>query len=115
MGTKRLLAVIGLLTTMLFGSSTGFAAQVQVRGGQSCVKWVETHRIPDQQTGNAAESWVLGFLSGMVVANDENFLEGTDNESIFQWITNYCTQHPLEHLGDATRLLSHELRKKKAL
>jgi hypothetical protein len=75
-------------------------------GGVSCGQWTKD-RATNREEGYADASWVLGFLSGY------NFIaKGTDSSGAFAWIDNYCAQHPLNDLSDATIALVEELSKR---
>lgn len=45
-----------------------------------------------------AEQWVLGFLSGVgYAANQDGIdpLNGVDDQGVWAWVDNYCRNHPL--------------------
>jgi hypothetical protein len=99
--------VLGLmLTVMELGAQT-----IEVRGIRSCGEWVK-----DKDTlafGN--QTWLVGYLSGLAVATNKQFLSGTDNQSIYLWVDNYCRANPLRSLPDAGTALYYELVKQKKL
>jgi hypothetical protein len=101
------LVIFGLmLTAMELGAQT-----IQLRGARSCGEWVKEKGI--QATGN--QTWLIGYLSGIAVATNKSFLRGTDNQSIFLWVDNYCQANPLMSLADAGEILYFELVKQKNL
>lgn len=89
-----------------------YARVANVRGVVSCGTWVQ-----DSQKKGWAEvtnqKWLLGLLSGVSVALDEEFLAGKDNVSLFLWMDNYCKANPLKNAGDGGLALAAELIKNK--
>ena len=88
------------------------ASAVTLRGTQSCGAWVNdrhgVYAVPNL-------TWVIGFLSGLALESNKDFLRGTDNDSISVWIDNYCHAHPLNDLSDASQELAVELVRRKGL
>lgn len=96
-----------------------YAAPVEVRGSRTCRHWQDETRHAKSSTEMnkvpllISKSWFLGYLSGRAEASGKNLLKGTDNDSLFLWLDNYCRDHPgmsLEHAGVA---LAGELLKQK--
>lgn len=101
------LVIFGLmLTAMELGAQT-----LQLRGVRSCGEWVKDKEMP--AIGNQA--WLVGYLSGIAVATNKSFLRGTDNESIYLWVDNYCQANPLKSVAEAGVILHFELVKQKNL
>lgn len=103
---------------MLLGSllvSGPCAAAVEIRGSRSCAHWLEEsrhaksptemNRVPQLLT----RSWFLGYLSGRADESGKSFMKGTDNDSIFLWLDNYCRAHPSKALESAGTELVREL------
>ena len=98
-----------------------FASAVEIRGSRTCGKWIEersmsnsTHemnRIPILIT----KSWFLGYLSGRADESGKNFLKGTDNESIFLWLDNFCRASPNKTLESGGIDLARELMQMKGI
>lgn len=98
-----------------------FASAVEIRGSRSCSKWIEeklatnsTHemnKIPILIT----RSWFLGYLSGRADASGKDFLKGTDSESIFLWLDNYCRANPEKSLESGGVALARELMQLKGI
>jgi hypothetical protein len=61
------------------------------------------------------EAWLMGYLSGRASALNKDFLKGTDNESIYVWIDNYCRDNPTKDVDDAAKELVKELIQQKGL
>jgi hypothetical protein len=92
------------------------ADAVIVGGARSCGSWMESHNSGESSwTGIAAESWVMGYLSGLAVGKNKNFLDGIDSSSLYLWITNYCRANPLDNTATASELLGNELIRRKGL
>jgi hypothetical protein len=83
----------------------------------SCGAWQEARRARNVQA-MGQESWVLGYVSAtnaFAVATTQNdFLAAVDAAAIWAWLDNYCRQHPLEKLAEATDALIVDLMRKAA-
>lgn len=111
---RKLAAVIVAALTLFVATSAH--ADVTIRGAHSCGEWMEAHRSSDPSIRSVvAERWVVGYFSGMAIVSGKDILKGTDNASIFLWITNYCRANPLSDTADASTTLSLELIKRKGL
>jgi hypothetical protein len=98
-----------------------FASVVDIRGSRSCGKWVEEKRMANSMNemnripALITQSWFLGYLSGRADESGKNFLKGTDNESIFLWLDNYCHANPDKNLDNAGPALARELMQLKGI
>ena len=92
-----------------------FASAVEIRGSRSCGKWLEEKRLANSAKEMnkvpllITRSWFLGYLSGRADESGKNFLKGTDSESIFLWLDNYCQANPEKNLEDGGPVLVREL------
>jgi len=92
-----------------------FASTVEIKGARSCSKWTEEKRMADSTKEMnripvlITRSWFLGYLSGRADASGKNFLKGTDSDSIFLWLDNYCRANPKSDLDRAGNDLAREL------
>jgi len=109
---KKLIAVI-VLGLMLTGvASTASAVAVFITGSTSCGVWVNS------RTNNTAVQWMgwfEGYLSGLSMGTKKSALEGTDNQSIFLWMDNYCRANPLKDVKAGGQVLFWELVEQKGL
>lgn len=98
-----------------------FAATVEIKGSRSCSKWIEEKRIANSTKELnkipvlITRSWFLGYLSGRADESGRNFLKGTDSDSIFLWLDNYCQAHPNIDLDKAGIELARELMQLKGI
>ena len=98
-----------------------FASAVEIKDPRSCSKWIEEKRLaksPKEMNRVPAlitRSWFLGYLSGRADALDKNFLKGTDSDSIFLWLDNYCQADPKRDLDTAGIDLARELMQLKGI
>ena len=60
----------------------------------------------------AQNAWLHGYLSGVAVARNIDFLKGVDENAIQIWMNNYCSSHPSDLVGYAADALSVELAKR---
>jgi hypothetical protein len=91
--------------------------------GQSCRNWTQ-ERLNLQHTGawssdlKFMSAWITGYLTGvneaMISTGEQDVLSAThtDLSSTFAWIDNYCHEHPLRSIFDASASLMAELKKK---
>jgi len=106
--------MIFLLGCSLLAASA-FSEAADSRGSRSCRKWTEERRQAEGRDGLnkmpvlITKSWFLGYVSGRASRSSHDFLKGTDNESIFLWLDNYCRERPLQDLDSAGIALELEL------
>jgi hypothetical protein len=106
-----------LPATLLFAFLIGFSANghaVTVKGMKNCVAWLKSHseHAPPSQNTFADNAWLDGYLSGVAVARNIDFLKGVDDNVIQSWMSNYCSSHPSDLIGYAADALSVELVKR---
>lgn len=84
-----------------------------------CGLWIKNrvNQQTNQQTSinvNAigAENWIIGYLSGIAVITNSDFLIGVEAESIYLWMDKYCQKNPLNQIGDGGYDLAKELTKR---
>ncbi len=95
-------------------SATGDAVAdgVTVKGMKSCGAWVKDRAGQPAPSPNAIadSAWLTGYLSGVAVARNMDFLKGVDDNVIKLWMDNYCGRRPSDLMGDAADALSVELK-----
>jgi len=112
MNPKATICTLFVAATALF--ATASANAVSVRGDPSCGNWTE-ERPKKSISSLANEFWLLGFLSALAMETNRDFIKGTDNASLFQWMDSYCKENPLSYLSDGGYKLLGELRKRKGV
>jgi hypothetical protein len=106
-------ATMAIVVALVMTSAT--AEAVTVRGSRSCGRWLEYHQTGNQFGSEAVEEWFVGYLSGLALAWQKDFIIGNDNASLFAWLDNYCRSNPLNYLDDAGPTLARELIRRKGL
>lgn len=112
--------VVAFLAGCLFSCNV-FAAAVELKGARSCGKWIEEKRVAKSAKEMnkvpvlITRSWFLGYLSGRADDSGKNFLKGTDSDSIFLWLDNYCQANPQMDLDRAGIDLAQELMQLKGI
>ncbi len=117
-------AVLGAVAATLMGSST-YATAILVpplvtiigAGNRSCGQWTEDQRRnePDKYID---QEWVEGFLTGYNSAGTNgvfNLGHGIDVPALNEWVTNYCSAHPLDTIAVAAAWLKIDLRKRRGI
>lgn len=100
---NAVLLIVGLLV------STGASAEdMTTKGVPSCGDWVK-NRTEQGWRGVADMNWFWGYLTGLAMVSDKNFLKGTDNASLLLWMDNYCKANPLENVAYGGASLAGEL------
>lgn len=112
LGVAGLISLLGLvaLASGLLGSLSHPQAAAAEKftligaGVSSCGTWTADRSSPN---GNGAalqdEQWVLGFLSAFGFANPTaNPLGGLDADAVWGWFDNYCRDHPLVKISQAS-------------
>jgi hypothetical protein len=98
-----------------------FASAVETMGSRSCRKWMEEKRVANSSNEMnkipvlITRSWFLGYLSGRAEASGKDFLKGTDSDSIFLWLDNYCRANPDKGLDQGGIDLARELMQLKGI
>jgi hypothetical protein len=98
-----------------------FAAGVELKGSRSCSRWMEEKRLANgahemnKVPVLITRNWFLGYLSGRADASGKNFLKGTDSDSIFLWLDNYCRANPNQDLDTGGIDLARELMQMKGI
>ncbi len=97
------------------------AAPIELKGVRSCDNWVAEKRLAQtaKEMNKVAvlitKSWFLGYLSGRADNSGKDFLKGTDSDSIFLWLDNYCRDNPQAKLDQAGLALARELAQLKGI
>jgi hypothetical protein len=82
-------------------------------GTISCGQWLE-YRKTKVITGAESAAWVRGLITGMNAADPQNHAvgHGSDPAGNNLWINNFCKQHPIERLYEASVALWYALLEK---
>ena len=88
------------------------SSAVMVRGMPSCGQWVKDRHNNDWSDVDD-QNWLLGYLSGIAVTSNQDFLRTADNVSLFLWVDNYCHRNSLNSLDDAGGALAKELARRR--
>lgn len=104
-----------LLVALFFAFVIGFPTNsnaVTVKGMKSCGAWVKSHAGQSAPTLSRIvdDAWLDGYLSGVAVARNIDFLKGVDENTVHIWMNDYCSSHPSDLIGYAADALSVELK-----
>lgn len=83
------------------------------RGARSCDEW-KLERAGKVNNGPVV-TWFNGFLAGIAVAKNQDFLIKTKDQALYASVDEYCDSHPFEFVSDAGIYLYLELARKKGL
>jgi len=106
---KRLCAL--LAGCCLLGASH-LSLAYDARGARSCDGWQQFRQ--DQKRGyslNAEiyETWLVGYLSGIVAGSGTDFLAGTENESVFLMVDTFCSENLQTNLAASGTSVARQL------
>jgi len=104
MGTENLRKIL-LTAALVFAACSASAAQT--RGATTCDQWL----ADDKNNGWEIVSdhfWLLGYLSGLAVGLNKDFLVGSSNDSLYTWMDDYCQTNWSKGIGEAAQDLAHE-------
>jgi membrane protein involved in colicin uptake len=82
-------------------------------GAKSCDEWKDERA--SKTSAGLSVTWLSGFLAGIVVSKNQDFLKGTSTQSLYSSIDSYCEAHPFEFISDAGIYVYLELARKKGL
>jgi hypothetical protein len=104
-----------LFVVIVLVGITGFSPSshaVTVKGMEKCEAWVRNRAMQPAPSWDSRvdSAWLAGYLSGVAVARNIDFLKGVDDKLINSWMDNYCRSHPSERVGYAADALSVELK-----
>lgn len=111
--TDRLLA--WLAGACLLGLSVP-AGAFDSRGARPCSDW-QQHRL-EAIKGYALEAdilqtWLVGYLSGMVAGSGMDFLVGSKNPTVFRMADDLCQRNPEADLAHIGTTIARELMQQK--
>lgn len=104
-------SIVAIVTGMMLSPLMN-ASAITVAGGQSCGEWLK-HRKNGGWEAIVVQNWLMGYLSGVAMESNKDFLKNAEGESIFLYIDQYCTKNPLERVRGAGDQLASELSKKR--
>ena len=105
MNSSSLLVGCILMASSIIAVSSPIEGGVEARQAPSCGEWI-SHREKSDTLSLGNTSWLLGYLSGLVVGSGKDFLSGTDNASIYKWTDSYCRTNPLKNLSSGGTALA---------
>ena len=112
---KRMMLLVGCCLL----AASAWSSAAESRGSRSCSKWLEERRQAESKEDLnkipilISKSWFLGYLSGRASRSAQDWLKGTDNESIFLWLDNYCRDQPQQDLESGALVLERALTQRK--
>ena len=103
-GRKNLRGLLLLATLALAINSAG---AVQTRGATTCDQWLADNKNNGWEIVSD-HFWLLGYLSGLAVGLNKDFLVGSSNDSLYSWMDDYCQTNWSKGIGEAAQALAHE-------
>lgn len=106
-----------LVACSLLGTSH-FSWAYESRGARSCEGWQQYSRDEKEASPINSEiyqTWLIGYLSGIVAGSGIDFLAGTDTASVFLMVDAYCANHPDMNLAGAGTYVARQLMQQKGI
>ena len=94
-----------LLIVFVIGFSTNINAST-VKGVASCGNW---NRFKGMPVRHEYEAWLAGYISGVSVGTNTDFLVGADVISFALWMDEYCKKHSSEYISEGANALIKKL------
>ena len=99
-------------------AASSIAAAYESRGARSCVGWQQSNA--EKKDGyprnmEVYQTWLIGYLSGIVAGSGMDFLAGTESEAAFQMVDAYCSEHNNMNLAGAGTHLARQLMQQKRI
>ncbi|MDD5249432.1 MAG: hypothetical protein PHY45_10625 [Rhodocyclaceae bacterium] len=94
------------------------ASAFESRGARPCIGWQEFRQ--EERAGytlqaSIYQTWLVGYLSGLVAGSGVDFLAGTDNEKLFQMVDAFCSDNRQMNLDNAGIYVAKSLLQQKGI
>lgn len=110
-------ALAWLVGTCLLALSVP-AAAFDSRGARSCEEWqqrrleaIEGHKLD----AGIIQTWLVGYLSGLVAGSGMDFLVGTKNPLLFSMADELCQRYPQADLAFVGTAIARDLMQQKSI
>jgi hypothetical protein len=91
---KRFLALGSLAVILMTNPSIAFT--LIGAGAKSCGSWTTARRYGHNTERSVPfDQWMVGFLSGVGYAGQQNPLNNMDADGVLAWVDNYCATYPI--------------------
>ena len=101
-----------LLPAILVACGIASNAIAQTTGKLTCATWV-AERSQGGSHALQVQTWLDGYLSGLADGSADDVANASGQASNYQWMDNYCRDHPQDNAKDAGEFLINEQLKKK--
>ncbi|TSA49405.1 MAG: hypothetical protein D4R48_03465 [Nitrosomonadales bacterium] len=101
-----------LLSTNCIADTTVAVRTIEAK---PCAIWTRDGEDKFSWPAIANRNWFVGFLSGIAVAANNDFLRGVDVVSLVAWMDNYCGENPLKFADEGAYVLARKLANKQPL
>jgi hypothetical protein len=108
---KSILVAMIVPLLIVFSNS---ASAVTVMGQVSCGVWTRD-RTAGGNLKHRHVAWLAGYLSGLALGDNKDYLKGRDIESLALWVDSYCHANPLREITHAGDTLVRAIAKDKGL
>ncbi len=103
--------LIAICLTFVLSAPYVQAVTFMGAGTASCGSYLkDKESMPFVHAANI--SWIVGFLSGAVLASGNDVLNNTDSNAIEAAVTKYCQENPLRNVLEASTNVYFQLMKR---
>lgn len=106
-----------VLVGLLLLAPGSAALSYESRGARACAAWNENRSDKSEhpQPAEIYETWLIGYLSGIVAGSGMDFLAGSDNETVYLMVDAYCAKNQRMNLAAAGTSVARELMQQKGI
>jgi hypothetical protein len=101
---------VAICLTFILGFSNAWAKTYLGSGLVSCGQWLDGEK---QGVRNLHLNWVLGYLSGLNLTSQIDFLREYEHKGIAAAIDKYCRENPLKQVIDAADDVAEQMKRMK--
>jgi len=107
-----------LLASGCMLAASPISSAYESRGARSCVGWQQSNA--EEKDGyprnmEIYQTWLIGYLSGIVAGSGMDFLAGTESEAAFVMVDTYCSEHNDMNLAGAGTHVARQLMHQKGI
>jgi len=106
---------VGSILLPSYGQADDKVSGIRAIGARSCDAWAKDREDEFSWPAIANRNWFVGFISGIAIGANNDFLRGVDIPPLVAWMDNYCAENPRKFADDAVIILARKLVNKEQL
>jgi hypothetical protein len=106
--------LLALVLALPAASATAESVRIFGSGNDTCGAYLKAHQPSRSTVGFSEDNWIMGYVAAFETSelNGSHHLAiamDQDPDALVAWITNYCREHPLDPIYEASDSLVAEL------